>query len=56
MGEEEKNRKYKEEQKKETVKIFEDDLKVISDDNFRRVRGGKEPTPPGKQSNKPWQK
>ena len=41
---------------KKKVKLFEDDLKVIPDDSFRKVRGGKEPTPPGKQTKKQWQK
>ena len=41
---------------KKKVKIFEDDLQVISDETFRKVRGGKEPTPPGKLSKKPWQR
>ena len=37
---------------KKKVKIFEDDLKIISDESFRKVRGGKEPTPPSKQTKK----
>ena len=38
------------------IKIFEDDLKVISDESFRKVSGGKEPTPPNKQNKKQWQR
>ena len=30
------------------VKLFEDDLKVISEDSFRKIRGAKELTLPSK--------
>ena len=39
---------------KKRVKIFEDHLKVIANDTFRNVRGGKESMPPSKQTKKQW--
>ena len=41
---------------KKNIKLFEDDLKIISNESFWKVRGGKEATPPSKQHKKPWLK
>ena len=41
---------------KRKLKIEEDDLSVVSDEVFRKIRQGKELTPPSKIQKKPWQK
>ena len=38
------------------MKIDDDDLSVVPDDVFRKVRQGREQTPPSKVTKKPWQK
>ena len=38
------------------VKINDEDLKVVPDDVYRKIRSGKESTPPSKSTKKPWLK
>ena len=38
------------------MKIEDDDLIVVADDVFRKIRQGREHTPPSKVTKKPWQK
>ena len=41
---------------KKKIKIHGDDLKTVPEDIFRKIRHGREQTPPSKHSKKPWQK
>ena len=41
---------------KRKIKISSEDLKVVPEDVFRKVRQGKEQTPPSKHPKKPWLK
>ena len=41
---------------KKTIKISENELKVVTDDVFRKIRQGREHTPPSKPTKKLWQK
>ena len=39
-----------------TVKITHEELKMVPDDVFRKIRQGREHTPPTKATKKTWQK
>ena len=41
---------------KKNIKITEEELKVVPDDAFRKIRQGREYTPPSKPKKKLWQK
>ena len=41
---------------KKGIKITENELKVVPDDVFRKIRQGREHTPPSKPTKKLWQK
>ena len=41
---------------KKTIKISKNELKVVTDDVFRKIRQGREHTPPSKTAKKLWQK
>ena len=41
---------------KKSIKISENELKVVPDDVFRKIRQGREHTPPSKSTKKIWQK
>ena len=38
------------------IRFDDDDLVVVPDDVFRKIRQGREQTPPSKVTKKPWQK
>ena len=38
------------------LRFEDDDLIIVSDDVFRKIRQGREHTPPSKVLKKPWQK
>ena len=41
---------------KKSIKISENELKVVTGDVFRKIRQGREHTPPSKPTKKLWQK